>query len=74
MPIVLVVALLVGAGVLRSQRAASAAADRSVGQITATERAATFTFDPAISEADRAAFLRAVADARRVSLSATLKF
>jgi hypothetical protein len=36
---------------------------RTVGQVSAAERAATFTFDPAIAPADRAAILHAVADA-----------
>jgi hypothetical protein len=63
-PIVLVAVLLAALGVLRAKRAAGADGYRSVGQISASERAATFAFEPSISEADRNAFLRAVADAR----------
>jgi hypothetical protein len=62
--VLLVVA--VGFVVLRVQHrsAAAAAAGRSVGEISANERAATFTFDPATAEADRVAFLGAVSRAR----------
>jgi hypothetical protein len=63
-PIVIGV-LLVGALVLRAHPGAVAGSqDRQVGEISAAERAATFAFDPAVAEADRAVFLRAVAAAR----------
>jgi hypothetical protein len=62
--VLLVVA--VGFVVLRvgHRSAAAAAAGRSVGAISANERAATFTFDPSTAEADRVAFLAAVSHAR----------
>ena len=63
-PIVIAI-LLIGALVLRSHPPARAgSADRQVGEISAAERAATFTFDPAVAPADRDAFLGAVAHAR----------
>jgi hypothetical protein len=65
LPLVIVAALLLGGVVLRGQRPARAGdAGRSVGEISASEIAATFTFDPGIAPADRDGFLRAVADAR----------
>jgi hypothetical protein len=63
-PIVIGV-LLIGALVLRAHPGAVAGSQgRQVGEISAAERAATFTFDPAVAEADRTVFLRAVAAAR----------
>jgi hypothetical protein len=57
--------LSLGIFVLRMHsRAQAASGDRAVGQISAQERAATFTFDATAAPADRAAVLGAVADAR----------
>jgi hypothetical protein len=60
----LLAVLAVAAGVLRGQHGAAADTGRSVGEISAAERAATFTFDPATAPADRSAFLTAVGHAR----------
>lgn len=61
-----IAALFVGALALRAHPAAKAGGEqaRQVGAISATERAATFTFAPGTADADRQAVLRAVADAR----------
>lgn len=64
MPLALLLVLAIGIGALRVKSSSSASAGRSVGEISATERTATFTFDPAVAEADRSAFLTAVAHAR----------
>ncbi|MDX6684764.1 MAG: hypothetical protein QOF26_3335 [Baekduia sp.] len=51
--------------VVATRHASSAASSgRVVGHVSAAERAATFTFDPATAPADRTAVLTAVADAR----------
>jgi hypothetical protein len=64
-PIALIALLFAGAFVLRAHgRAAQAAGGRTVGQISAQERAATFSFDPSVVPGDRDAFLAAVARAR----------
>jgi hypothetical protein len=65
-PIALLALLFAGAFVLRAHgRAAQAAgAGRTVGEVSAQERAASFSFDPAVVPGDRAAFLAAVARAR----------
>jgi hypothetical protein len=62
--VVLVVLLVAGAVALRGQAPGAAARERSVGEISAAERTATFTFAPDTAPADRAAFLTAVAHAR----------
>ena len=64
-PLVLVVALVVGSLALHGRRADGAAAHggRVVGQVSASERAATFTFDPSVAPADRDAVLTAVSHA-----------
>lgn len=60
-----IVALFAVALYLRAHPQAKASAQgRQVGEISAAERAATFTFAPGTAEADRAAILQAVADAR----------
>jgi hypothetical protein len=56
------VALIVLAA--RPHGAGGTAQARSVGKVTAQERAATFAFDPTVAAADRDAFLAAVAHAR----------
>ncbi|HWH93847.1 MAG TPA: hypothetical protein VNT03_08295 [Baekduia sp.] len=68
-PLALLLAVAISVAVLHGQRSSSsssaAARDgRAIGEISAQERAATFTFDPATAEADRTAFLTAVAHAR----------
>jgi hypothetical protein len=64
-PLAVLLVLSLGLFGLRlHSRAQAAAGDRSVGQISTQERAATFTFDPAVAPADRDAFLTAVAHAR----------
>lgn len=45
-------------------RAQTTGGGRSVGQISAQERAATFTFDPGVPAADRDAFLTAISRVR----------
>jgi hypothetical protein len=62
-----IAALLVGTHLLRTDPATPAATapqGRAVGEIGEAERAATFTFPPAIAGVDRQAILQAVADAR----------
>jgi hypothetical protein len=58
--------LSLGGFVLRmhSRAQATPTVGRTVGQVSAQERAATFTFDPDVPAADRDAFLSAVAQAR----------
>jgi hypothetical protein len=64
-PLAVLLVLSLGLFGLRvHNRTQAAAGDRSVGQISAQERAASFTFDPAVAPADRDAFLTAVAHAR----------
>jgi hypothetical protein len=62
----IVIALLfAGALFARAHPVAKAGAEgRQVGEISAAERAATFTFDPGVAPADRDAFLLAVSHAR----------
>jgi hypothetical protein len=65
-PALVVLVAVVGALVLRAQHGGVAHAlggGRAVGEVSASERAATFSFDPSIAEADRAAIVRAVSDA-----------
>lgn len=64
MPLALLLVLSLGGFVLRSHSRAQATSGRSVGHVSAQERAATFTFDPGVPAADRDAFLAAVAHAR----------
>jgi hypothetical protein len=65
-PLIVLLGLSLGGFVLRTHgRAAQATtAGRTVGRLSAQERAATFTFDPGVPAADRDAFLTAVAHAR----------
>jgi hypothetical protein len=64
-PLAVLLVLSLGGFTLRMHsRAQATAGGRAVGQISAQERAATFTFDPAVPAADRDAFLSAVAHAR----------
>jgi hypothetical protein len=63
-PLAVLLVLALGAGVLRAGHGTAADPGRSVGEISAAERAATFAFDPGTPEADRAAFLTAVSHAR----------
>jgi hypothetical protein len=64
-PLIVLLGLSLGGFVLRTHgRAQATTAGRTVGQVTAQERAATFTFDPGVPAADRDAFLTAVAHAR----------
>jgi hypothetical protein len=65
-PVVVLLVLVLGAFALRnhSRAQATSAAGRTVGHLSAQERAATFTFDPGVPAADRDAFLTAVARAR----------
>jgi hypothetical protein len=63
-PLALVLLVALGVGALRIGHRADADTGRSVAEISAAERAATFTFDPATAPADRTAFLTAVAHAR----------
>jgi hypothetical protein len=64
-PLGVLLVLSLGLFALRlHSRAQAAAGDRGVGQISAQERTATFTFDPAVAPADRDAFLTAVSHAR----------
>jgi hypothetical protein len=59
-PLILVV-LFAGVFALRAHGQAQMTSEgRGVGQISTTERAATFAFDPGVAPADRAAFLSAV--------------
>ena len=64
MPLAVLLVLSLGGFVLRTHSRAQATGGRSVGQVSAQERAATFTFDPGVPAADRDAFLAAVAHAR----------
>jgi hypothetical protein len=67
-PLIVLLGLSLGGFVLRTHgRAQATTAGRTVGQVTAQERAATFTFDPGVPAADRDAFLTAVAHARPVA-------
>jgi hypothetical protein len=61
---VLLVLSLGGFVVRMHGRAQATIAGRTVGAVSAQERAATFTFDPGVAVADRDAFLSAVAHAR----------
>jgi hypothetical protein len=64
-PLAVLFVLALGLAVLRAHdRARAGTAGRLVGQISAQERAASFTFDPAVAPVDRTAFLNAVAHAR----------
>ena len=65
-PIAVLALLFAGAFALRAHgRAAQASgAGRTVGQVSAQERAASFSFDPGVVPGDRDAFLAAVARAR----------
>ncbi len=64
-PLAVLLVLSLGGFVLRMHsRAQATAGGRTVGQISAQERAATFTFDPGLAPADRDAFLSAIAHAR----------
>jgi hypothetical protein len=64
-PLAVLLALSLGGFALRMHSRAQATTDgRAVGQVSAQERAATFTFDPGVAPADRAAFLTAVSHAR----------
>jgi hypothetical protein len=64
-PLAVLLALSLGGFALRMHSRAQATTDgRTVGQVSTQERAATFTFDPAVAPADRAAFLIAVSHAR----------
>jgi hypothetical protein len=57
--------LSLGGFALRMHSRAQATTDgRAVGEVSAQERAATFTFDPGVPAADRDAFLTAVSRAR----------
>jgi hypothetical protein len=61
----LAIAVLALSALRVSHRAAAdAARGRTVGEVSAAERAATFTFAPGTADGDRAAFLTAVAHAR----------
>jgi hypothetical protein len=60
---VLAVACLVALRAHHSGVAQALGGGREAGKISAAERAATFTFDPSIAPADRAAVVRAVGDA-----------
>jgi hypothetical protein len=64
-PLVLLLLLAFGLGAVRAQHrsAPTPFGGRSVGAISASERAATFAFDPATADVDRTAFLTAVAHA-----------
>jgi hypothetical protein len=63
-PLAVLLVLSLGLFGLRMHGRAQAAGGRTVGQISAQERAATFSFDPAIAPADRDAILTAVSHAR----------
>jgi hypothetical protein len=65
-PVAVLLALSLGSFALRmhSRAQATSAAGRTAGQVSAQERAATFTFDPGAPAANRSAFLTAVAHAR----------
>ena len=63
-PLAALLVLSVGGFALRMHSRAQVMSGRAVGQVSAQERAATFTFDPGVPAADRDAFLNAVARAR----------
>ena len=63
-PVALVALVLAVLATAHGHAAHAAAAGRTIGQVSAQERAATFTFDPTVAPADRAAFLLAVSHAR----------
>jgi hypothetical protein len=64
-PLAVLLVLSLGGFALRMHnRAQAAAGGRAVGEVSAQERAATFTFDPGVPAADRDAFLAAVSHAR----------
>jgi hypothetical protein len=65
-PLAVLLVLSLGGFVLRmhSRAQATTTVGRTVGHLSAQERAATFTFDPGVPAADRDAFLTAVARAR----------
>ncbi len=64
-PLALLVGTVFGLFVLpKSHAPATILRSRTVGHVTAQERAATFTFDPRLAPADRQAILTAVAHAR----------
>jgi hypothetical protein len=64
-PLAVLLVLSLGGFTLRMHsRAQATAGGRAVGQVSAQERAATFTFDPGVPAADRDAFLTAVSHAR----------
>ncbi len=64
-PLAVLLVLSLGGFVLRMHsRAQATIGGRAVGQVSAQERAATFTFDPGVPAADRDAFLNAVSHAR----------
>jgi hypothetical protein len=64
-PLAVLLVLSLGGFTLRMHsRAQAPGGGRSVGQISAQERAATFTFDPDVPAADRDAFLTAISRAR----------
>jgi hypothetical protein len=62
--VLVVLALAAGAVALRGSGAGAASDAREVGKLSASERAATLTFDPAVAPADRQAVLTAIAHAR----------
>jgi hypothetical protein len=61
-PLAVLLVLSLGGFALRTQ--ATSMVGRTVGQVSTQERAATFTFDSGVPEADRDVFLTAVARAR----------
>jgi hypothetical protein len=64
-PLAILVVLALAAVVLRVHGAQRAdASGRVIGQVSASERAATFTFDPAVAALDRTAFLNAIGHAQ----------
>jgi hypothetical protein len=64
-PLAVLLVLSLGGFTLRMHsRAQATTGGRSVDQVSAQERAATFTFDPGLAAADRNAFLTAVSHAR----------
>jgi hypothetical protein len=65
-PVSVLIGIALFVGVVHAQRRTApgaAGGGRVVGQISAAERAATFTFDPSVAPADRTAILTAVAHA-----------
>ncbi len=65
MPLAALLVLALGSFALRTHgRAQATTGGRTVGQVSAQERAATFTFAPGTAQADRDAFLSAVTHAR----------